>query len=187
MLTLRATDLAHSVLRPRIAPGSWVIDATAGNGHDALWLAELVGPSGRVFVFDVQAEAIAATAARTGHLRQVTLFHAGHERMKDLLPPEAEERMGAIMFNLGYLPGAGKSVVTHMETTLDALTQSLDFLAVDGAIATVLYPGHAEGAVEAIAVREWARHLPPSFAVARCARLNTASPPPEVVEIVRVS
>jgi Ser/Thr protein kinase RdoA (MazF antagonist) len=60
-------DAAHRALAvgleraeaPRLA-----LDATAGNGHDTLLLAERVGEGGRVVGFDVQAAAIEATRAR---------------------------------------------------------------------------------------------------------------------------
>ncbi len=42
-------------------PGDFVIDATMGNGHDTAFLAELVGPSGEVFAFDIQKEALINT------------------------------------------------------------------------------------------------------------------------------
>jgi hypothetical protein len=38
-----------------LRPGDTAVDATCGNGHDTLALAELVGPSGRVFALDLQA------------------------------------------------------------------------------------------------------------------------------------
>ena len=53
----RPTALAQEILRPLIRPGDLVIDATAGNGHDTLFLAECVGPAGKVLAFDVQAAA----------------------------------------------------------------------------------------------------------------------------------
>ena len=64
----RPTALAQQLLGPLIRPGDIVIDATAGNGHDTLFLAENVGPDGRVLAFDVQAVAIDSTRRRpTGH------------------------------------------------------------------------------------------------------------------------
>ena len=60
----RATDLAHSLIRERIRSRDRVIDATVGNGHDTLFLAELVGPDGHVTGFDLQQEAIESATAR---------------------------------------------------------------------------------------------------------------------------
>ena len=45
---------AHSLLAAHIRPGDAVVDATAGNGHDTLFLARCVGPAGRVYALDIQ-------------------------------------------------------------------------------------------------------------------------------------
>jgi SAM-dependent methyltransferase len=180
---LRATEMAHLLLRQSLKPGDWVVDATVGNGHDTLWLAQIVGPTGRVFGFDVQAAALAAAAQRVHGLPQVTLFHAGHQRLADHLPADAEGKLAAVMFNLGFLPGADKTVITTAETTLAALNQALGSLARRGQITVVLYPGHPGGTSEAEAVLGWADGLPAAFPAARYARLNTVHPAPELLVI----
>lgn len=182
----RATELAHLLLRHALKPGDWVIDATVGNGHDTLWLAQCVGPSGRVFGFDVQMEALAATTARVHDHPQVTLFHVGHEHLEEHLPPDAKGRIAAVLFNLGFLPGASKTVTTRAETTIAALEQALGALSIGGHITLVLYPGHAEGALEAAALRDYARQLPGAFVASHFARLNTRRPAPELLVIERL-
>ena len=57
----RPTLLAHELIRPFIREGDLVIDATCGNGHDTLFLAECVGASGKVLAFDVQEIAVASS------------------------------------------------------------------------------------------------------------------------------
>lgn len=156
-----AVQWSHHILAPRLRAGDLVVDATAGNGHDTLFLAERVLPGGHVFAFDVQAAAIAQTRQRlTAHSSLVTLHHAGHERMAELLPPEVHGRLRAVMFNLGWLPGADKTVITRVETTLDALRQALALLAPDGVLTVVVYPGHEGGRDEADAVEQWMAALP---------------------------
>ena len=123
---IRATELAQLVLRQTIKPGDWAVDATVGNGHDTLFLAQRVGPPGRVFGFDVQAAALASAAERVLGLDQITLFHAGHEHLAERLPAEAKGRLAAAMFNLGYLPGGSHEIVTRTQTTLAGLSQALD-------------------------------------------------------------
>jgi methylase of polypeptide subunit release factors len=183
---LRATELAHSLLRQALRPGDWAIDATVGNGHDTLFLAEQAGAAGRVFGFDVQEQALASAAKRLGDLSHVTLYHAGHERMSEFLPEEAKGRIAAVMFNLGYLPGNDHSVTTHSETTIAAVDQALGILAVKGIITLVLYTGHPGGAEEAADVLAHATNLPAQFAATRFQRLNTASPAPELLAIERL-
>ncbi len=183
---LRLTDHAHLLLRETVKPGAWVVDATVGNGFDTLFLAALVGPQGRVFGFDVQQQALAEAARRlTGH-PQVMLIHCGHERMAECLPAEAPGRIAAVMFNLGYLPGAAKNMITHAETTLPALDQALDALAIGGLVTLVVYPAHPGGADEAACVRAHVERLAPPFAATRTARLDAAAGAPELLVIERL-
>lgn len=184
---IRATELAHILLNRSLKPGDWAVDATVGNGHDALFLSELVGPAGRVFGFDVQKTALVEAAKRLEFYPQATLFHAGHELISERLPELARNRLAAVMFNLGYLPGSDKKIITSEETTIDALTQSLDYLHIGGLITLILYPGHEGGAVEAVAVQEFAKDLPPNFAVMKYERVNTKDPAPILLVIERRS
>ena len=55
---------AQQVLKNCINKGDYVVDATLGNGHDALFLANLVGEQGHIIGFDIQAEAIEASTQR---------------------------------------------------------------------------------------------------------------------------
>ena len=184
---LRATELAHLLMLQSVEPGDRVVDATVGNGHDTLFLAELVGPRGRVFGFDVQEAALAATAERVVELPQVTLIHAGHETLEEHLATHGEDRLAAVMFNLGYLPGAPKDIMTRTETTLVALEQALARIKIHGLVTLVLYPGHQGGDEEAAAVRSYAQALPQAYAVTRYARMNSAEPAPELIAIERLS
>jgi predicted methyltransferase len=180
---MRATELAHLLMRKTLQEGDWAIDATVGNGHDTLFLAQCVGPSGRVFGFDVQAAAIAQTGRRVDAHRQVTLFQAGHETLADHLP-EGTELAGA-MFNLGYLPGGPREIITRAETTCIALSQTLDRLRIGGLLTLVLYPGHAGGDGEAAAVRAAIDTLGEAYEVARFARINCERKTPELLAIER--
>lgn len=48
---------SHELISKAVKPGDAVIDATAGNGGDTVFLAGLVGPSGKVWSFDIQKQA----------------------------------------------------------------------------------------------------------------------------------
>ena len=63
-LLSRPMTCAHDWISRVVFPGDAVVDATAGNGHDTVFLARLAGPSGQVHAFDVQEEAIRATRER---------------------------------------------------------------------------------------------------------------------------
>lgn len=179
-----AVEWSHHFLKQAVTPGDWVVDATAGNGHDTLFLARLVGDSGRVFAFDVQDQAVGAARERlqaAGVADWCDVHHAGHERMKELLPGEAGGRLAAVVFNLGYLPRSDdKSVMTLPETSLSAIDQARDLISAGGMLVVVTYPGHAGGDEEAAQVAahlaaldhaEWnVQHI-------RCANRTSTRPP----------
>ncbi len=51
----KLTAVAQTYWQSVVRAGDCVVDATAGNGHDSLFLARLVGPAGLLYSFDVQA------------------------------------------------------------------------------------------------------------------------------------
>lgn len=185
---IRATEIAHFVMRQSVRPGDMVVDATVGNGHDTLFLAECVGPLGRVFGFDVQETALRETGRLLANLSQVELVLAGHEEMAETLGAAgiAKDRVAGIMFNLGYLPGASKTIMTHAETTLKALEQGLSYLQVQGVVTLVCYPGHSGGTEETASVLSFAERLSSDFSVSRYHRVNTIQAAPELLVIQRL-
>lgn len=157
--TAPLTQRAHAALGSVLGPGDVAVDATAGNGHDTLFLAGRVAPTGRIHAFDVQPAALAATRARlakAGMEDRVTLHQAGHERMPEVLPESVAGRVRAVVFNLGYLPGSGdKAVTTLPATTARGLAAARTILAPEGLISVLVYRGHPGGPAEAEAVRVW--------------------------------
>lgn len=160
--TLRGpVPLSHLFIRRFVENGDQVIDATCGNGYDTLLLSELVGATGRVQAFDIQETALQTTSERlstAGYREQVELIHASHATITD----HCSGTYRAVIFNLGYLPGGDRSLITRPESTLEALEQALKILAPAGIIAITIYPGHAGGRLEQNAVEAWARQLRPS-------------------------
>jgi len=77
---------AHEAVSEVLRPGDVALDATAGNGHDTLFLARSVGPEGTVHALDVQAAAITATRKRleaAGVANRVRLHQLGHQALPD--------------------------------------------------------------------------------------------------------
>ena len=152
---MRLTHKAHEIVSRCLKEGNLAVDATAGNGHDTLFLAQQVGDAGRVFAFDIQEQALQATAARleqAGLGSRVELIHDGHEQMAANLPPHSHGRIQAVMFNLGYLPGGDKATITRAEHSLPALEQARRLLAPGGIISVLAYRGHPGGLEESLAV-----------------------------------
>lgn len=153
-----ARHLAADYMKRTIREGDTVVDATMGNGKDTLFLAELVGKTGHVHAFDVQPEAVERTRERVieaGYEDRVSLHLAGHETMKEHVKPGVQ----AIMFNLGWLPGAVHAVTTLTRTTLEAAQSACELIAPGGIVTICVYPGHDEGKRELCALDEWAASL----------------------------
>ncbi len=145
-------DLAHEYWRRIVKPGDTVIDATCGNGVDTLMLAQLAlnEASGSLYVFDIQAEALAQTRQRLKHLtpqeqERVVILHQCHSKFPESI---ANGTVRLIVYNLGYLPGGDKAVTTCMETTLQSISRALPLLCSGGCLSITVYPGHVQGAEE---------------------------------------
>ncbi|MEC4748149.1 class I SAM-dependent methyltransferase [Methylomicrobium sp. Wu6] len=155
---------AHERIGAYLRPGAIAIDATVGNGYDTLFLLWQVAPGGRVYGFDIQRSALesAETKINDPELRAcLTLFADSHARMAEWIPQEDHGSIGAIMFNLGYLPGGDKAVTTRTESTLAALAAASRLLSPGGIITIVAYPGHTSGAPETERVRRWCEAIDP--------------------------
>lgn len=163
MAYLSLTALAQQHLSEVIQTGDIVVDATVGNGEDTLFLARSVGEHGRVFGFDIQTQALRIAAEKLklkGLSARVHLVHKGHEYVGQYLASCGVKSVKAIMFNLGYLPGGDKSLVTNVTSTLTATDAGKTLLAPGGMMSVVIYTGHAGGAQEYEALTSWRQQLP---------------------------
>jgi len=157
-----AVEVAHRILNETLAPGDFAIDLTAGTGGDTLALARAAGPEGEVLAIDIQPEAIEATRRRleTAHLDTPLQLHlADHADLPHIAPPHWVGRVGAIVANLGYLPGSTSTIITRPETTLAACSAALNYLRPAGALVVVIYCGHHGGTLERRALENWAHSL----------------------------
>lgn len=167
-------SFAHKLISERLGQGERAIDATVGTGADTLFLATTTGVRGEVYGFDIQAAALKLAEERLRLAREdkpntisnVTLLERSHAEMLEALPPTWRGTVGAIMFNLGYLPSgdADKSIITQPDSSIAAMEASLRLLRPGGIITAVLYPGHAGGDLEASSVESWAAAVSPQVA-----------------------
>jgi SAM-dependent methyltransferase len=152
--------VAKEYWKAHLLPGDTAIDATCGNGHDTLFLAEL-GLSA-LFALDIQPAAIEKTRRclegrlDAEALKRVFLHLGSHEDLGKLLLPLPPR---LIVYNLGYLPGGDKAVTTTTESTLKSVSSALSILGEKGALSITCYPGHAEGEKEEAALFSWASGL----------------------------
>lgn len=179
MIPPRPTELARHLVREVLREGDIAIDATAGNGHDTLFLAQCVGPHGRVLAFDIQDEAVESTHSRlesAGCLAQASIHRVCHSRMAEFTEPATAR---VIMFNLGYLPGGDHALTTSAAQTLTALEAAATCLMPGGLLSVVCYPGHPGGDDEAAKVETWLMGLTSDgWRLAKYAMLGTLQAAP---------
>ena len=159
MILERVLSYSKTLLQKAVSEGDLVIDGTAGNGHDTLFLAKLVGQNGHVYAFDIQQSAIDATKKNLGRYgMQTTVILDGHEHISKYVTQE----ISAAIFNLGYLPGANHSTITRPKTTIQAIESCLNILRVGGIVVIVVYHGHEGGDIERDALMSYVSELPQS-------------------------
>lgn len=165
---INVINWAHKLLAEVINTGDFVIDLTAGRGHDTLWLAQQVDAfqQGRVLAFDIQQTAIESTAERlkeancavTNVNQQlnstsgVALYHGCHSQLAKLTATTTVQPK-AVIANFGYLPNGDHATTTSARKSCEAIKQAIQLLAPQGRIALVLYTGH-DGAKEEVAAIE---------------------------------
>jgi SAM-dependent methyltransferase len=160
----RLTELAHCIWETGgfVKAGDTVVDATAGNGHDAAFLANAIGPEGRLVAIDVQAAAIESTKARIAASvrdppKALEYVLGDH---KNIVEHVGSNVASLICFNTGYLPGSeDKTVKTEIESTIDALEGSLEVLCDGGLLSFLCYTGHEGGQEEYEAIRDFVSGL----------------------------
>ena len=159
MQRISLINIAHQHITEVLLPGDIAIDATLGNGHDAIFLMNQIGATGQVFGFDIQQAAIDATQANNDYTSGLTLIHASHALMTENIPIQHHGNVKAIMFNLGYLPGGDKSIITQTDSTLCAINAATALLATDGIMTIMAYPGHVGGDSETLQIEGWCEQL----------------------------
>lgn len=185
---LSVISMAHKWIAERAALGDVVVDATAGGGVDSLELAQIVGPKGTVYAFDIQQDALDKTERRLAGLAaspKVQLVLRSHAEMLEIVDSEFHGKVAAVMFNLGYLPGGDQTVITRPDTTIAALESALQLLRTGGIITCVLYPGHDGGEQEAHSVETWASSLPVDSGQAVIYRQLQRSAAPYLIGIIK--
>lgn len=183
------TELAMSIAVQYIQPGCLIIDATCGNGHDTLRLAESASRASassseissgcRILGIDLQEVSIENTCAlliENGWHPQVL----SPERQNDSVPAadsapillaqtshenikslaaRFQQDVCLVVFNLGYLPGGDKTVTTDAGSTLAAVRSALELLMRGGLVCITMYSGHPAGKKEKQALLDFAKEL----------------------------
>ena len=177
---------SHDFILKTVREGDTVIDATAGNGGDTLFLADLTGPSGKVYSFDIQQKAHDNTLDKlkaAGLESRVVQIPDGHQNM-DLY---VKEKVRAVMFNLGYLPGGDHNIGTKGASTAEALQKAMQHLEVNGIITVVVYYGGDSGFEEKEFIMEFIKTIDSKqYAVMKTEFVNQVNCPPILICIEKL-
>lgn len=151
---LKTTELTHLLISHIIKEGSRVVDATAGNGHDTLFLSNLVGESGKVFAYDIQEQAINNTKELTKDKTNIEYFLKSHEFID-------QTNLDLVLFNLGFLPNGDKSITTLKDSTINSILNLINNYSLNPNlhIFIVVYPGHPEGKIESDELLSFTKQL----------------------------
>ncbi|WP_174614094.1 class I SAM-dependent methyltransferase [Virgibacillus ihumii] len=179
-------NYSHYLLETAVEKGDTVIDATCGNGHDTIFLSKLVGKTGHVFGFDIQEQAVTNTKNRLAKngLTNTDIIQDSHSNFIHHIPVDKLTRLGGAIFNLGYLPGSDKSVITKSESTILAVEGVLSHLKRNGLVVLVIYHGHEGGTEEKEQIMKYARLLDQKvFHVLYYGFINQKNDPPFILAI----
>ncbi|KPU44864.1 ribosomal RNA small subunit methyltransferase H [Oxobacter pfennigii] len=181
-----ALTLSRFIFKDSIKEGDRVIDATCGNGHDSLFLSQIIGESGKLYCFDIQDIAINNTKIRlkeNSPYENYTLIKDGHENL-DLY---IKEEIQGVVFNLGYLPGGNHKIITSPMSTITSLQKTLKLLSPGGIAVIVVYYGHEGGDYEKDALYKFIGSINPKlFTVISSQFVNQINNPPLLIVIEKV-
>ncbi|MDI6453567.1 class I SAM-dependent methyltransferase [Peloplasma aerotolerans] len=150
-------DTAHLLLSKHITKDDIIVDATMGNGHDTLFLANLAK---KVYAFDIQQQALQETKKRLdqAYITNVELILDTHEKINHYV-----SNIKGVVFNLGYLPNADKTITTTKDSTINALHQILPNLKPNDFVLLVVYIRHQEGQIESESLQSYLSKLNPTL------------------------
>jgi len=152
-------EFTHDYLQNYLREDGFWIDATAGNGHDTLFLCEHIGENGKVYAFDIQEQAIENTRKRLMEhdmQNRCELILDSHENMLSYIN---QKQVDGIVFNLGYLPGGDHKKATQAKSSVAAIEIGLSCLKMGGIMCVCVYSGQDTGFEEKEAVLSFIKEL----------------------------
>lgn len=144
-------NIVHNIIENNEINFEVAIDATLGNGHDTDFLSTKFS---KVYSFDIQEQAV--LKYRDKNIKNVNAIFDSHENFKLYI----KENVDCIIYNLGYLPGADKTITTNKTSTINSILTGLELLNKNGLMFIMMYPGHEEGRLEKDCIIKLAKELP---------------------------
>lgn len=183
---INALSIAHHFLSEVVRPGQTIIDATAGNGGDTLYLCQLLQGQGRVIAFDIQQEAVDNTRARlagAGYEGIAEVICRGHQHMAEYAEAES---IDGIVFNFGWLPGGDHDIFTKKESSIAAIRAGLELLKPGGFMSLCVYYGRNNGYTERDGILELMEQVDSrKFTVLQIGFPNRRNDPPFPIFIIK--
>lgn len=168
-------NIVHNIIESNNVDSGIAVDATLGNGYDTDFLKNKFS---KVYSFDIQEKAV--LKYREKNIKNVEVIFDSHENFELYI----EGKVDCIVYNLGYLPGADKSVTTIAESTLKSINSGLELLNKNGLMFIMMYPGHEEGSLEKDSILKLAKELPTKhYGVLLQEFINRPNNPPCLVVI----
>ena len=160
---MNQNQLAHSLWKEHILSNHkfnlCLVDATCGNGHDSLFLSSFEDI--QLHCIDIQEQAIEQTKKRLKiKKKNIHFYLRSHEDLSFIDKP-----IDLITYNLGYLPGSNKKIITTPETTLKSLKSAISKLSPIGMISIMVYKGHTGAGAEQTAIKDFIQNLDSNFHV----------------------
>lgn len=140
-------DKSHELIS-RIPNKNIAIDCTLGNGHDTLFLSSLFT---EVYAMDIQPLALRRSKERLKDTINTHLYLLNHKDIDTLNLSNVD----LILYNLGFLPGSDKKVITNYETTIESINKAYSILAINGTIIIASYIRHPNGLKEYQSIKEF--------------------------------
>lgn len=159
------------------------LDMTCGNGNDSKLILEKLNPAS-VYAFDIQEIAIKNTKELCQGFDKLKLIHDSHENFEKYI----DDKIDLAVFNLGYLPGADKSIVTKGQTVLDTIKKLLIRINLKGKIILTFYPGHPSGREEKELIIKYLESLnQKNFSILKFDFINQINNPPFVIMLTKIN
>ncbi len=160
---MNQNDLAHSIWKEHLLSKKGeklnIIDATCGNGYDSLFLSEF--EDCELHCIDIQEKALITTKKRLENKKNTIHYYLkSHEDLSFIQKP-----IDLIVYNLGYLPGSDKKIITNEKTTLASLSSAKNLLKPSGMISVMVYTGHIGGDIEKISIMNFISNLNKNFKI----------------------
>lgn len=177
-------DLTGLILKNISSDYCLSVDMTLGKGYDAERILENFDEI-KLIGLDIQEKAIEESSKRLSKFgkNRYRLIQDSHANIDSYI-----SQADLFIYNLGYLPGYRKDIVTEADTTLKSLKKAVSLLNINGLILMVFYLGHSGGMDEYSKCKGYIKSLSQKeFITIECDFINQKNNPPKLIAIERIS